>query len=31
MTPPEAIEFLLARMEKTRSNREFLEAMTRGE
>ncbi|MEX2049313.1 MAG: transcription termination factor Rho [Gemmatimonadota bacterium] len=31
MTPPEAIEFLLDRMEKTRSNREFLEAMTRGE
>jgi transcription termination factor Rho len=31
MTGPEAIEFLLGRMEKTRNNREFLESMTRGE
>jgi transcription termination factor Rho len=31
MPPPEAIEFLLHRMEKTRTNREFLEVMARGE
>jgi transcription termination factor Rho len=31
MPPAEAVEFLLARMAKTRNNREFLEAMTRGE
>ncbi len=31
MPPDEAIEFLLGRMEKTQNNREFLEAMTRGE
>jgi transcription termination factor Rho len=31
MPPDEAIEFLLGRMAKTRNNREFLEAMTRGE
>jgi transcription termination factor Rho len=31
MPPAEAIEFLLGRMAKTRNNREFLEAMTRGE
>ena len=31
MPPAEAIEFLLGRMEKTRNNREFLDAMTRGE
>jgi len=31
MPPAEAIEFLLARMEKTRSNKEFLDSMTRGE
>jgi transcription termination factor Rho len=31
MPPPEAIEFLLARMDKTDSNGEFLDAMTRGE
>jgi transcription termination factor Rho len=31
MPPAEAIEFLLSRMEKTLDNREFLEAMTRGE
>jgi len=31
MPPSEAIEFLLARMQKTRSNKEFLDAMTRGE
>jgi transcription termination factor Rho len=31
MPPSEAIEFLLARMDKTDSNGEFLDAMTRGE
>jgi len=31
MPPSEAIEFLLARMDKTHSNGEFLDAMTRGE
>ncbi len=31
MPPAEAIEFLLGRMAKTRNNREFLDAMTRGE
>jgi transcription termination factor Rho len=31
MPPSEAIEFLLSRMQKTKSNREFLESMTRGE
>jgi transcription termination factor Rho len=31
MPPAEAIEFLLGRMQKTRNNREFLDAMTRGE
>jgi len=31
MPPTEAIEFLLARMAKTGSNAEFLDAMTRGE
>jgi transcription termination factor Rho len=31
MPPSEAIEFLLARMDKTQSNGEFLDAMTRGE
>jgi transcription termination factor Rho len=31
MSPPEAIEFLLSRMEKTKDNQEFLESMTRGE
>ena len=31
MSPTEAIEFLLARMEATENNAEFLDAMTRGE
>jgi transcription termination factor Rho len=31
MPPDEAIEFLLSRMQKTATNSEFLEAMTRGE
>ena len=31
MPPAEGIEFLLARMEKTSSNKEFLDSMTRGE
>jgi transcription termination factor Rho len=31
MPPAEAIEFLLGRMARTRNNREFLDAMTRGE
>ena len=31
MPATEAIEFLLARMEKTKNNKEFLESMTRGE
>jgi transcription termination factor Rho len=31
LPPAEGIEFLLARMEKTRNNKEFLESMTRGE
>ncbi len=31
MPPAEAIEFLLARMEKTKNNKEFLDSMTRGE
>jgi transcription termination factor Rho len=31
MPAPEAIDFLLDRMRKTRDNREFLESMTRGE
>jgi transcription termination factor Rho len=31
MPPDEAIEFLLSRMQKTATNAEFLEAMTRGE
>jgi transcription termination factor Rho len=31
MPATEAIEFLLSRMEKTKSNKEFLESMTRGE
>jgi len=31
MPPAEGIEFLLARMEKTGNNKEFLESMTRGE
>jgi transcription termination factor Rho len=31
MPPAEAIEFLLARMEKTKNNKEFLESMARGE
>ena len=31
MPPTEAIEFLLGRMERTESNAEFLDAMTRGE
>ncbi len=31
MPPAEAIEFLLSRMEKTLDNKEFLDAMTRGE
>jgi len=31
MSPTEGIEFLLARMEATETNAEFLEAMTRGE
>jgi transcription termination factor Rho len=31
MPPAEAIEFLLGRMAKTRNNKEFLDAMTRGE
>jgi len=31
MPPTEGIEFLLARMEKTESNADFLDAMTRGE
>jgi len=31
MPASEAIEFLLARMEKTQNNQEFLESMTRGE
>jgi transcription termination factor Rho len=31
MPPAEAIEFLLARMEMTRNNKEFLDAMARGE
>ena len=31
MPPAEAIEFLLSRMEATRDNQEFLDAMTRGE
>jgi len=31
MPPSEAIEFLLARMAKTKNNKEFLDAMTRGE
>ncbi|MDZ7780883.1 MAG: transcription termination factor Rho [Gemmatimonadota bacterium] len=31
MPPPEAIEFLLARMGETASNREFLDAMAKGE
>ncbi len=31
MPPAEAIEFLLSRMEATENNREFLDAMTRGE
>ena len=31
MPPAEAIEFLLSRMKKTLHNKEFLDAMTRGE
>jgi transcription termination factor Rho len=31
MPATEAIEFLLARMERTENNQEFLESMTRGE